>query len=177
MKKALVFLFILVLSVSAAQAGSCETKYNNGVFIQKVQLIDLDWFSKDRFQLTLGGVNKDNYGNYYKNEMYAVEGSIEYYLGGQYKELSGTLFVHNWATRTGYSIYGHLWDIVTFNVYLDDQLIYSRTGLDVRSKPEQLLFDVRGAEFLRLEFRNNSYIDSGMDHVLAMFANAELTPW
>lgn len=176
MKKALMFLFVLMLCMPAVLAECSERRYDNGVYAQKVRLCDLDWFSKDRFHLDPGGVNKDNYGNYYDNEMYAVEGSIDYFLGGQYAELSGTLFVHNRATNTGYSIYGQLWDTVTFNVYLDDQLIYSRKGLDVRFKPEPLLFNVRGAQFLRIEFLNNCYIDTGMDRVLAMFGNAELTP-
>ena len=174
MKKTLCAALILALVLPEMLMQAMAQGYDNGVYAQTTRLYDMDYFTKDRFNLNPGST-RDNYGGEYDTELYATEGSIDYYLGGKYSELSGTLFVTERALSTGAGCYGHMWDQVTFNVYCDDTMVYSKKGLDARLKPLDLLIDIRGVEFLRLEFKNNYFIDSGMHTVLAKFGSAMLT--
>ena len=148
-----------------------EPAYDNGVYKDYIPLDELNCFTNDHFPFRYE--EKDQFGNQYAELCYSAEdhGSAEYYLGGNYKELKGTLFVVDRALKNGY---GHNWNEAAFSVYADGKLIYRGTGFTQYSKPAEIVLDISGAEYLRLVYDYNFYYDIGMTWPLTAFGNPML---
>lgn len=147
-------------------------RYDNATHDEPVSLAGMDYFQIENFTVDNSGTDwyEDNYGNVYPNVFFhrgVNSGYVEYYLNGAYSELAGTICVYCRAVNNGY---GHTWDTATIRIYGDDQLLYSKCGgFDPKFKPMEILLNINGVEFLRIEMENNVYYDTGLDKQLIMF--------
>ena len=136
-------------------------------------LAGLDYFELESFTVDNSGTDwyDDNYGNVYTNTFFhrgVNTGFVEYFLDGKYSELAGTICVYSQALNNGY---GQTWDTATIRIYGDDQLLYSKCGgFDPKFKPMEILLNISGVEFLRIEMENNVYYDTGLDKQVIMLS-------
>ena len=146
---------------------SGETGGNNPGNI--THLTDLEFFSKtNRLHIMRGSSRKDNLGNVYDELITGYNPgseSVEYYLDRQYNTFSATVFIMNKAVTTS-SGHGFQWDNAEICIYGDEALLYKKTGFDTKMKPEEIMVDIAGVEFLKIEFRANYYIDTGSEDPL-----------
>ena len=149
-----------------------QSQYDNTSCTEAVSLAGLDYFEQESFTVDNSGTDwyDDNYGNVYINTFFhrgVNTGYVEYFLDGKYSELAGTICVYSQALNNGY---GQTWDTATIRIYGDGQLLYSKCGgFDPKFKPMEILLDISGVEFLRIEMENNVYYDTGLDKQVIMF--------
>ena len=116
----------------------------------------------------------DNYGTQYATVLYSdanLYGWVDYYLGGEYTSFMGTLYINGRAVKEGYS---HAWGSASFSIYGDGKLLYSTSGFDSYQKPQTISVDVTGVEFLRIQFDQNYYYDTGLSCPLACLGDPQL---
>ena len=164
----------------AAQEESSDQTYNT----EGVYLNELEYFEKDDwFSVTSGG--EDSYGNSFHYQLYMSAGifdttkkSITYYLGGKYSSLTGELFIPKYVNSSS-SGYNYNWDTATFTIYSIDKndqqkTLYKKDDFSNKMKPEKVTVDLSGAEFLKIEFLDALYNDSGSTDPLVAFGDAML---
>lgn len=181
---------IMAAVVIAAVLAStpCTTAFASDYGTEKedVILTDLDYFSKDSW-VEIVSNEEDSYGGHYGSVIYAGQGSMDsnvkglsYYLGGEYSEFSVTLFIPKAAnqTSTGHS---YQWDIADFAIYAanesgDEKKLFSKSDFTSMMKPLEITLDLSDAEFLRFEWRNCFYYDTGSAEPLFMLGDPILSP-
>ena len=117
-----------------------------------VSLTSLKTFSSVGGVYARNNVEMDNYENTYNpNIIASSSGSVEYYLDGKYKFLTGVIFVrHSGRGKAGVS---------TVSIYGDDVLLGSY-DFSNKSKPVEIKVDITGVDFLKIKF-TGGYVGIG----------------
>ncbi len=149
-----------------------------------VLLTDMDYFSKDPW-VNIGYSDEDSFGNQYGVTIAASQGSMDssvknlkYYLGGEYSELQGTLFIPK-AANTTTSGHSYKWDIAVFTIFSVDRdgvekVLYKKDDFTASMKPQDISVDITGADFIRFEWRDTIYYDTGAACPLFMLGQPTL---
>lgn len=147
-------------------------------------LSDLDYFSIDDWVYT-DGEGEDSFGNHYGSTVKAEKGSMDYstknltyYLGSEYSTLEGTLFIPKAANKTT-SGHSYQWDVAVFTIYAEDEqgnetIAYQKDDFTAKMKPLEISVDVSGADYIRFEWRDACYIDTGSSYPLFELGNPML---
>ena len=134
------------------------------------KLTEKDYFSRDYW--VDAGKNDDSFGNHYESTIYASKGSMDssvknlkYYLGEEYTELTATLFIPD-DVNSSSGNYSFMWADAVFKIYLTDidgneTLAYKKNDFTAEMKPLDISIDLTGADFLRFEWENTFYYNTG----------------
>lgn len=171
--------FLLAISGSVIEASDIPADQTEGIFLN-----ELDYFEKDSwFSVTSGG--EDSFGNAFHYQLHASRGafdtnqkSITYYLGRQYSSLTGQLFIPKRANSTT-SGHGLNWDTAAFTIYQVDEngnqtTLYKKNNFTNMMKPESVTVDLSDVEFLKIEFLDCVYSDTGLSEPLVSFGDPML---
>lgn len=149
--------------------ASQETRYS---FL----LTDLDYFSKSSRVYTNSKYdNIDNHDTVYGSCITGKDEDsyIEYYIGCEYTNFSGTLYVTDHARSINPNFQN--WDIATISIYGDGLLLYSYTGFSTKDKPLNIDIDITNVEFLKISFDNAYYFNSGLRLALICMGNPTIS--
>lgn len=93
------------------------------------------------------GTEEDRWGNVYSNPigLYVYDDSsayLEYYLGGEYNELTGTIVRSK-----------KIWDeaVVWLEFYVDDELVFTSEKMDYKTQPEEFAISLNRAKYLKIK--------------------------
>ena len=135
---------------------------NSGIAL--TELTDAERNRDSRIETGSDAASKDNTG---KNYSYGIsswssrENSIEYWLGGEYKTLKGTLII----TLHGASNYSvDRWDKMSFTIYGDGREIwpgdlYAPPSYNQKMEPISIDVSIENINYLKIVFNNASYDD------------------
>lgn len=134
------------------QSGGAGTTGGSGTDVSTSQettwLTDLDYLSKD--SVYMKDSMKDNFGTSYKKcikpgELNYGDKNIVYYLGGNYKSLTGTFAL-------SYDFRNEADDEVFVTIYADGDEIYSSSPIGANDYPEEIEVNISGCEKLEIRF-------------------------
>lgn len=149
---------------------------NNSTLLTK-----LNSFSKSKGVNVNPPLDKtDNYDTVYSSYIsgYATvfdteDPYIEYYVGSEYTNLSGKLYVTRHAR--GINPQFSNWDIATVSIYGDDSLLYTYTGFSPKDKPLDISINITDVDFLKICFSDTHYYQEGLSHSLISLGNPTIT--
>lgn len=136
-------------------------------------LTSLEYFSRNgNVQINYSMDCKNNYDTAYPYCITPFDNGevfIEYNINGEYKNLSGEIYVTKRARFINPEYY--TWDIATFAIYGDDIPLYYYTGFTTKDEPIEVDVDITGVKFLKIYFKDAHYYDTGMSESLIGFGN------
>lgn len=110
----------------------------------------------------------DNYGTTYTSDrvicnkdsgMYVDEGIIQYYLGSQYRTLTGTIYVPDISKNVNTN--SILVKLPYVQVWADNTLIFELNSLVNTDKPVEFSVDVSNVEFIAIKINGSWYRGNG----------------
>lgn len=154
-----------------AQSDDPFDKINNEHL--STPLTNFEYFSRNgNVQTDYAFDSKNNYDTVYP---YCItpfddgEVFIEYNIKGEYKNLSGEIYVTKRARFINPEFSS--WDLATFTIYGDDMPLYTHTGFTPKDEPVIVDIDITDVKFLKIYFKNAHYYDTGMPESLIGFGN------
>jgi hypothetical protein len=125
---------------------------------ETVKLSSLDWFSKEGDDFTHSEQMRANTGDYFSdcfsrnmsgNRSRAGGGSRDYLVNGQYKKISGTVFLDYASRENRGAITGK------FNIWGDGRLLYSSDEIKGGFMPTYFEVDISNVNRLKIGFEKN----------------------
>ena len=106
--------------------------------LEPMSSTNYEWYSSETFKTNTG----DTYHNAILGRKWLHNGHATYYLGGKYKSIRGI-----WASRDN-GIYCEAQ--VFFEIYCDDELVYTSPGLSTEDFPVEFDVDISGCQKMEI---------------------------
>ncbi|HIZ43643.1 MAG TPA: NPCBM/NEW2 domain-containing protein [Firmicutes bacterium] len=111
-----------------------------------ISLLDMKVVDSKNISVISSGVTEDIFGNAYTDcILMGTKSLVEYAPNGNYRYLSGIIFIGDYAYSQQY---------FSVQIYADEVLVYETEQLDLKSDPINFSIDIANARFVRIISQN-----------------------